>query len=62
MQHQEELAALKRQHVTRSLSFSADIFGGDANDGSVADNNIDANNRGSLKNLQISNKQASCLH
>lgn len=63
MHHQEELAVLKRQHVTRSLSFSADIFGGDVNDGSMADNDDnDANKRGSLKYLQIPNMQVSCLH
>jgi hypothetical protein len=59
--YQEELAALKRQHVTRSLSFTADIFGGDVNDGSVYDkNDNDANNSSSLKDLQNPNKQVSC--
>jgi len=59
--YQEELAIFKRQHVTRSLSFTADIFGGDVNDGSVYDkNDNDANNRSSLKDLQIPNKQVSC--
>nr|CAB3466339.1 unnamed protein product [Digitaria exilis] len=67
LQHQirllkEELAVLKRQHVTRSLSFSADIFGGDVNDGSMADNDDnDANKRGSLKYLQIPNMQLRSL-
>ncbi|XP_062204039.1 kinesin-like protein KIN-12F isoform X2 [Phragmites australis] len=59
LQHQirllkEELAVLKRQHVTRSLSFTADIFersGGDVDDGN------DAQNRSSLQDLRISNKQ-----
>ncbi|KAJ1266076.1 hypothetical protein BS78_08G123300 [Paspalum vaginatum] len=61
LQHQirllkEELAVLKRQHVTRSLSFSTDIFGGDIDDGcdnmSVDDkNDNDAHNRSSLKDL-----------
>ncbi|CAN6343552.1 unnamed protein product [Urochloa humidicola] len=66
LQHQirllkEELAVLKRQHVTRSLSFSADIFGGDVNDGSVDDkNDNDANSR-SLKDSQIPNKQLRSL-
>ncbi|PVH63148.1 hypothetical protein PAHAL_3G480200 [Panicum hallii] len=59
---QEELAALKRQHVTRSLSFTADIFGGDVNDGSVYDkNDNDANNSSSLKDLQNPNKQLKSL-
>ena len=59
--YQEELAIFKRQHVTRSLSFTADIFGGDVNDSSVYDkNDNDANNRSSLKDLQIPNKQVSC--
>ncbi|XP_039802585.1 kinesin-like protein KIN-12F isoform X4 [Panicum virgatum] len=67
LQHQirllkEELAIFKRQHVTRSLSFTADIFGGDVNDGSVYDkNDNDANNRSSLKDLQIPNKQLKSL-
>jgi kinesin family protein 15 len=61
--YQEELAVLKRQHVTRSLSFSADVFGGDVNDGSVDDKNDNGtNNRSSFKHLQIQNKQVSCLH
>ncbi|KAG2630397.1 hypothetical protein PVAP13_3KG486900 [Panicum virgatum] len=67
LQHQirllkEELAVLKRQHVTRSLSFTADIFRGDVNDSSVYDkNDNDANNRSSLKELQIPNKQLKSL-
>ncbi|KAK8458483.1 hypothetical protein SEVIR_3G388200v4 [Setaria viridis] len=67
LQHQirllkEELAVLKRQHVTRSLSFSADIFGGDVNDDSVDDkNDDDTNNRSSFKHLQIPNKQLRSL-
>ncbi|KAF8776756.1 hypothetical protein HU200_003494 [Digitaria exilis] len=62
IQNNEELAVLKRQHVTRSLSFSADIFGGDVNDGSMADNDDnDANKRGSLKDLQIPNMQLRSL-
>ncbi|RLN30925.1 phragmoplast orienting kinesin 2 [Panicum miliaceum] len=67
LQHQicllkEELAVLKRQHVTRSLSFTADIFGDDVNDGSVYDkNDNDANNRSSSKDLQIPNKQLKAL-
>ncbi|CAN6352194.1 unnamed protein product [Urochloa humidicola] len=68
LQHQirllkEELAVLKHQHVTRSLSFSADIFRGDVNDGSVdVKNDNVANNRSSLKDSQNPNKQASCLY
>ncbi|RLM99326.1 phragmoplast orienting kinesin 2 [Panicum miliaceum] len=67
LQHQirllkEELAVLKRQHVTRSLSFTADIFGGDVNDGNVYDkNDNDANNSSSLKDLQNPNKQLKSL-
>ncbi|CAL4891324.1 unnamed protein product [Urochloa decumbens] len=59
---QEELAVLKRHNVTRSLSFSADIFGGDVNDGSADEkNDNDANNRSSLKDSQIPNKQLRSL-
>ncbi|WVZ91025.1 hypothetical protein U9M48_037258, partial [Paspalum notatum var. saurae] len=67
LQHQirllkEELAALKRQHVTRSLSFPTDIFGGNIDDGcdnmSVDDkNDNDAHNRSSLKDVRFLNKQ-----
>ncbi|CAL4898213.1 unnamed protein product [Urochloa decumbens] len=59
---QEELAVLKRHNVTRSLSFSADIFGGDVNDGSADEkNDNDANNRSSSKDSQIPNKQLRSL-
>ncbi|CAL4905535.1 unnamed protein product [Urochloa decumbens] len=67
LQHQirllkEELAVLKRHNVTRSLSFSADIFGGDVNDGSADEkNDNDANNRSSSKDSQIPNKQLRSL-
>lgn len=60
--YQEELAVLKRQHVTRSLSFSADVFGGDVDDGSeiinVDDkNDNDAHNGRYWKDIRLSNKQ-----
>lgn len=66
---QEELAVLKRQHVTRSLPFSTDICGrsgGDVDDGSdhmsvEEENNSDAQNIKSLEDLKISNKQVICL-
>ncbi|CAN6338767.1 unnamed protein product [Urochloa humidicola] len=67
LQHQirllkEELAALKRQPVTRSLSFSADIFGGDVNDGSVDEkNDNDANSKSPLNDSQIPNKKLRSL-
>uniref|UniRef100_A0A804N4S7 Kinesin motor domain-containing protein n=1 Tax=Zea mays TaxID=4577 RepID=A0A804N4S7_MAIZE len=71
LQHQirllkEELAVLKRQHVTRSLSFSADVFGGDVDDGSenmsVDDKNDNkAHNGHFLKDIRFSNKQVRSL-
>lgn len=65
--YQEELAVLKRQHVTRSLSFSADVCEGDIDDGnenmSVDDkNDNDAHNGHFLKDMQFSNKQVTCVH
>lgn len=65
--YQEELAVLKHQHVTRSLSFSADVFGGDVDDGSenmsVDDKNDNkAHNGHFLKDIQFSNKQVSYVH
>lgn len=74
LQHQirllkEELAVLKRQRVTRSLPFSANISersGGDADNGTETmnvdeENDNDAPNRKSLQNLRISNKQLRSL-
>ncbi|XP_066359140.1 kinesin-like protein KIN-12F isoform X1 [Miscanthus floridulus] len=71
LQHQirllkEELAVLKCQHVTRSLSFSADVCQGDIDDGSenmsVDDkNDNDAHNGHFLKEMQFSNKQVRSL-
>ncbi|OQU79460.1 hypothetical protein SORBI_3008G148000 [Sorghum bicolor] len=71
LQHQirllkEELAVLKRQHVTRSLSFSADVCEGDIDDGSenmsVDDrNDNDAHNEHFLKDIRFSNKQVRSL-
>ncbi|KAL6623499.1 hypothetical protein ACP70R_033378 [Stipagrostis hirtigluma subsp. patula] len=73
LQHQirllkEELAVLKRQHVTRSLSFTADIemSGSDVYDGSEnmsADGKNDnaVHNRSSLQDIRISNKQMRSL-
>ncbi|EMS60549.1 Kinesin-like protein KIF15 [Triticum urartu] len=74
LQHQirllkEELAVLKRHHVTRSLPFSTDICGrsgGDVDDGSDhmsvdEENNSDAQSIKSLEDLKISNKQMRSL-
>ncbi|KAL6847284.1 hypothetical protein ACP4OV_023137 [Aristida adscensionis] len=72
LQHQirclkEELAVLKHQHVTRSLSFGADIFersGGDdgSENMSVDENNDnDAKNRSFMQHTKISNKQLKSL-
>ncbi|KAF0888925.1 hypothetical protein E2562_020147 [Oryza meyeriana var. granulata] len=74
LQHQirllkEELTVLKRQHVTRSLSFTSDIFersGGDVDDGTESmnideENDNDAHDRRSLQDLRISNKQVRLL-
>ncbi|KAG8049117.1 hypothetical protein GUJ93_ZPchr0009g510 [Zizania palustris] len=73
LQHQirllkEELSVLKRQHVTRSLSFASDTFersGGDVDDGNenlnMDDNDNDAHDRRSLQDLTISNKQLRLL-
>uniref|UniRef100_J3NEL5 Kinesin motor domain-containing protein n=1 Tax=Oryza brachyantha TaxID=4533 RepID=J3NEL5_ORYBR len=74
LQHQirllkEELAVLKRQHVTRSLSFTSDIFersGVDADDGAERmnmdeENDNDAHDRRSLQDLSTSNKQLRLL-
>ncbi|VAI27872.1 unnamed protein product [Triticum turgidum subsp. durum] len=74
LQHQirllkEELAVLKRHHVTRSLPFSTDICGrsgGDVDDGSDhmsvdEENNSDAQSIKSLEDLKFSNKQMRSL-
>ncbi|KAE8815197.1 Kinesin-like protein KIF15 [Hordeum vulgare] len=73
LQHQirllkEELAVLKRQHVTRSLPFSTDICGrtgGHGDDGSdhmsVDEENVSAQGIKSLEDLRISNKQMKSL-
>jgi kinesin family member 15 len=68
--YQEELAVLKRPHVTRSLSFTMDTFersGSHANAGDENKNrdgmiDIDAHNRSSLQDVQISNNQVSFVH
>ncbi|GJM95301.1 hypothetical protein PR202_ga12018 [Eleusine coracana subsp. coracana] len=60
-----ELAVLKRQHVTRSLSFAADSFEKSENHVNAGDENMngdekidsDVHNRSSLQDIRISNNQ-----
>ncbi|GJN35335.1 hypothetical protein PR202_gb24092 [Eleusine coracana subsp. coracana] len=64
-----ELAVLKHQHVTRSLSFAADSFEKSANHVNAGDENIngdenidnDVHNRSSLQDIRISNNQLRSL-
>jgi kinesin family member 15 len=68
--YQEELAVLKRQHVTRSLSFSTDTFERSRSHADAGDENmnrdgkidIDAHDRSSLQDIQNSNNQVSFVH
>ena len=63
--NQEELAALKRQRVSRSLPFTTDICGrsgGDVDDGAdhmSVDEEVDSDtqNMKSLQDLRVSDKQ-----